>query len=67
VKSAVKSMGRVQSIQLLVMPDPWYEYVKTKGESGECPETFEECEKMLKEYTGNNSKFYYCIKKFKIF
>ncbi len=60
-------MGRVQTIHLLVMPEPWYEFVKSKGESGDCPERFEECEKFLKEYTGNNTNINYCLHKLKIF
>ncbi len=52
LKETVKNMGKVENIQLLVMPDPWFDFIVSNGDKGECPETFEQCEKYLSEYKG---------------
>jgi hypothetical protein len=58
LKETVKNMGKVENIQLLVMPDPWFDFIVSNGDKGECPETFEQCEKYLSEYKGKILVFF---------
>ncbi len=50
MKNMVKRMGKVDSIHLLVIPEPWYEYIKTNGGASEIPNSIEECKKFVAEY-----------------
>ncbi len=61
MKNMVKRMGKVDSIHLLVIPEPWYEYIKTNGGAGKIPNSIEECKKFVAEYQGKKFLQIYII------
>jgi len=52
VKKMVERMGKVESIKLLVMPEPWYKYIMSKGVEGELPPLNFDVDDFLRSYQG---------------